>query len=84
MRTKVRTTTATLKFLYMELTAIPKVERSGGAIKFKNVVYEYSLAKAIQDGFVEEPAVATRKDFDPSQYSDKVVEIHSSQAGMEK
>jgi type III restriction enzyme len=56
--------------LGLELTATPQVERSGGAIKFKNVVYEYSLAKAIQDGFVKEPAVATRKNFDPSQYSD--------------
>ncbi|BBO18778.1 type III restriction enzyme, res subunit [Candidatus Brocadia pituitae] len=55
--------------LGLELTATPQVERSGGTIKFKNVVYEYSLAKAIQDGFVKEPAVATRKDFDPSQYS---------------
>src|SRR3989338_3540493 len=55
--------------LGLELTATPQIERSGGAIKFKNVVYEYSLAKAIQDGFVKEPAVATRKDFDPSQYS---------------
>ncbi|MDP2682219.1 MAG: DEAD/DEAH box helicase family protein [Deltaproteobacteria bacterium] len=55
--------------LGLELTATPQVERSGGAIKFKNVVYEYSLSKAIQDGFVKEPAVATRKDFDPSQYA---------------
>ena len=55
--------------LGLELTATPQVERSGGAIKFKNVVYEYSLAKAIQDGFVKEPAVATRKDFDPGHYS---------------
>ncbi|MBF0405454.1 MAG: DEAD/DEAH box helicase family protein [Nitrospirae bacterium] len=54
--------------LGLELTATPQVERSGGAIKFKNVVYEYSLAKAIRDGFVKEPAVATRKDFDPFQY----------------
>lgn len=53
----------------LELTATPQIERSGGAIKFKNVVYEYSLSKAIQDGFVKEPAVATRKDFDPSKYS---------------
>jgi type III restriction enzyme len=53
----------------LELTATPKIERSGGAIKFKNVVYEYSLAKAIRDGFVKEPAVATRRDFDPSHYS---------------
>lgn len=55
--------------LGLELTATPQVERSGGAVKFKNVVYEYSLSKAIQDSFVKEPAVATRKDFDPAQYS---------------
>lgn len=55
--------------LGLELTATPQVERSGGAIKFKNVVYEYSLAKAINDGFVKTPAIATRKDFDPSQYT---------------
>ncbi len=53
----------------LELTATPQVERSGGAIKFRNVVYEYSLARAIRDGFVKEPAVATRKDFDPSHYT---------------
>ena len=53
----------------LEVTATPQIERSGGAIKFKNVVYEYSLAKAIQDGFVKEPAVATRRNFDPSQYT---------------
>lgn len=55
--------------LGLELTATPQIERSGGNIKFKNVVYEYSLAKAIRDGFVKEPAVATRRDFDPSHYT---------------
>jgi type III restriction enzyme len=55
--------------LGLELTATPQIERGGGAIKFKNVVYEYSLAKAIRDGFVKEPAVATRRDFDPSHYT---------------
>lgn len=54
--------------LGLEVTATPQVERGGNAIKFKNVVYEYSLAKAIRDGFVKEPAVATRKDFDPTRY----------------
>jgi len=52
--------------LGLELTATPQIERGQRTIKFKNVVYEYSLAKAIRDGFVKEPAVATRKDFDPS------------------
>ncbi len=55
--------------LGLELTATPQVERGQNTIKFKNVVYEYSLAKAIPDGFVKEPAVATRKDFDPTHYS---------------
>jgi type III restriction enzyme len=46
----------------LELTATP---RSTGAKseRFKNVVYDYSLSQAMQDGFVKEPAVATRKDF---------------------
>lgn len=55
--------------LGLELTATPQVERGSNTVKFKNVVYEYSLAKAIRDGFVKEPAVATRKDFDPTKYS---------------
>lgn len=55
--------------LGLELTATPQVERGNNTLKFKNVVYEYSLAKAIRDGFVKEPAVATRKDFDPTKYS---------------
>lgn len=55
--------------LGLELTATPQVERGSNTVKFKNVVYEYSLAKAMRDGFVKEPAVATRKDFDPTKYS---------------
>ena len=54
--------------LGLELTATPQIERSGGTTKFKNVIHEYSLAKAIRDGFVKEPAVATRKDFESSHY----------------
>lgn len=59
----------------LELTATPQVERAGGTIKFKNVVYEYSLAKAIKDGFVKKPAVATRRDFDPSMYSPEDLDL---------
>jgi len=55
--------------LGLELTATPQVERGNNSIKFKNVVYEYSLALAIRDGFVKEPSVATRRDFDPSKYT---------------
>lgn len=54
--------------LGLELTATPKTERGGKSVLFENVVYEYSLAKAVNDGYVKDPAVATRKDFDPSKY----------------
>lgn len=54
--------------LGLEVTATPFVETSKGPVPFKNVIYDYPLAKAIQDGFVKEPAVATQKNFDPSQY----------------
>lgn len=56
-------------YLGLELSATPQVETSKGAVKFKNVVYEYSLAKAITDGFVKEPAAATRRSFDKSKFS---------------
>jgi type III restriction enzyme len=47
--------------LGLELTATP-IDEKGKA--FKNVVYEYNLAQALEDGkYVKSPAVATRKDF---------------------
>jgi type III restriction enzyme len=50
--------------LGLELTAMPQVERGPRAERFQNVIYEYGLAQAIHDGFVKEPAVSTRADFD--------------------
>lgn len=55
--------------LGIELTATPKIERGARSLPFKNVVYQYGLGMAMEDGFVKEPAVATRKDFDPSRYT---------------
>ncbi|MCE5301442.1 MAG: DEAD/DEAH box helicase family protein [Spirochaetia bacterium] len=57
--------------LGLELTATPQIEKGTKPVKFKNVVYEYSLSKAIRDGFVKEPTVATRKNFDPERYSNE-------------
>ena len=54
--------------LGLELTATPQIEKGSKTIKFKNVVYEYSLAKAIKDGFVKVPYVATRKNFNVENY----------------
>lgn len=68
--------------LGLELTATPQVERGGKTIKFKNVVYEYSLALAIEDGYVKEPAVATRKDFDPSHVSTEEVDLIKIEDGI--
>ena len=55
--------------LGLEVTATPQVEKGNKTVKFRNVVYEYSLAKAIAQGYVKEPAVATRSNFDPKKYS---------------
>jgi type III restriction enzyme len=59
--------------LGLELTATP---RSTGAKseRFKNVVYDYSLGQALEDGFVKEPAVATRKDFRPDSVTPEQLE----------
>jgi type III restriction enzyme len=50
----------------LELTATPFVETSKGAVPFKNVIIDYPLGKAMADGFVKEPAVVTRKNFNPA------------------
>ncbi len=58
----------------LELTATPSVETSKKPLYFKNVIYEYSLGKAIIDGFVKDPAVVTRKDFNPASLSPAAIE----------
>jgi len=61
--------------LGLELTATPFVENgTKGQIPFKNVIYEYPLAKAMEDGFVKEPAVVTQKDFDARQFTPEQLE----------
>ncbi len=58
----------------LELTATPFTESSRGPVQFKNVVVDYPLARAMDDGFVKEPAVVTQKNFDVSQYTPEQVE----------
>jgi type III restriction enzyme len=60
--------------LGLELTATPFVEGPKGAVPFKNVILDYPLGKAMADGFVKEPAVVTRKDFDPKGMSHEAIE----------
>jgi type III restriction enzyme len=59
----------------LELTATPQVEMGGKSVPFKNVIYSYPLPAAMKDGFVKEPAVATRENFDVKNYD---------KAGLEK
>ena len=60
--------------LGLELTATPHVERGGGTQPFQNVIYSYPLSNAMTDGFVKEPAVATRENFDARNYDDAGLE----------
>jgi type III restriction enzyme len=56
--------------LGVELTATPQIQKGSSKVDFKNVVYEYSLAHALNDGlYVKVPAVFTRKDFRPEEYT---------------
>lgn len=50
--------------LGLELTATPYVETPRGPVPFRNVVQNYPLGRAMVDGFVKEPAVVTRRNFD--------------------
>jgi type III restriction enzyme len=60
--------------LGLELTATPFIETSKGAVPFKNVIYDYPLGRAMADGFVKEPAVVTRKNFNPAAMSPEEIE----------
>lgn len=55
--------------LGLEVTATPFVETPREPVPFKNVVYDYPLGRAMEDGFVKEPAVVTRKDFRAADFS---------------
>jgi type III restriction enzyme len=68
--------------LGLELTATPYVEMSRGAVPFKNVIYSYSLAEAMADGFVKEPAVVTQKNFNPSLFTTDQVETIKLEDGV--
>lgn len=59
--------------LGLELTATPK-SVGANSRDFRNVIYEYGLGNAMADGFVKEPAVATRADFNPKAYDEDALE----------
>jgi type III restriction enzyme len=60
--------------LGLELTATPQVEKGKKSDLFKNVIYNYPIANALIDGYIKEPAVATRENFEASNYSEEGLE----------
>lgn len=62
--------------LGLELTATPFTEGvASKTVPFKNVVMDYPLARAIEDGFVKEPAVVTQQNFNPDDHSPEQIEV---------
>lgn len=59
--------------LGLEVTATPKSVGARSA-EFKNVVYRYDLPAAMADGYVKEPAVGTRANFDPKSVDEDTLE----------
>lgn len=59
--------------LGIELTATPKTVGAKPR-DFNNIIYHYPLSKALEDGYVKIPAVATRKDFNPKDYIPEALE----------
>ncbi len=68
--------------LGLELTATPFIETNKGAVQFKNVILDYPLGRAMEDGFVKEPAVVTRKDFKPAGMSAEEIERLKLEDGL--
>jgi type III restriction enzyme len=66
----------------LELTATPFVETAKGGVAFKNVIIDYPLGKAMADGFVKEPAVVTRKNFNPAGMTAEAIELMKLQDGV--
>jgi type III restriction enzyme len=68
--------------LGLELTATPQIEMGSKTADFKNVIYSYPLASALKDGFVKEPAVATRENFRAENYDEAGLETIKLQDGI--
>jgi type III restriction enzyme len=66
----------------LEVTATPFVESSKGPVPFKNVVMDYPLARAMDDGFVKEPAVVTQRNFDAKAHTPEEVEKTKLEDGV--
>lgn len=68
--------------LGLELTATPFIESTRGTVEFNNIIYKYMLGQAIADGYVKEPAVVTRKNFNPAGMSQAEIDRMKLEDGV--
>ncbi|MCE7914017.1 MAG: type III restriction endonuclease subunit R [Nitrosomonas sp. PRO4] len=66
----------------LEVTATPFVEANPKPIPFKNVIMDYPLARAMEDGFVKEPAVVTQRNFDAKAHTPEEIEKTKLEDGV--
>lgn len=60
--------------LGLELTATPLVTKGNKQVPFKNVVYEYPLSRAIEDGYTRTPYAVTRSNIDFYNFGDEQID----------
>jgi possible type III restriction protein res subunit len=68
--------------LGLELTATPLISKGNKQTPFKNVVYEYPLSKAIEDGYTRTPFAITRSDINFYNFGDEEIDKLMIQDGM--
>lgn len=68
--------------LGLELTATPLVTWGTKQIPFKNVVFEYPLSKAIEDGYTRTPFAVTRSDIDFYNFGEEQLDKMMLQDGI--
>jgi len=66
----------------LEVTATPFVESSRGPVPFKNLVMDYPLSRALEDGFVKEPAVVTQRNFSAAAHTPEEIEKTKLEDGV--
>ena len=54
----------------MNSRLLPKWKKERPTEKFKNAIYSYPLASALTDGFIKQPSVAIRENFNASSYDE--------------
>lgn len=68
--------------LGIELTATPLINKGSKQIRFKNIVLDYPLANAIEDGYTRTPFAVTKRNFDKTKFSPEEIDRIKIQDGL--